>query len=253
MKVVIIEDELLTAEDLQDELKVINPNIGIVATLATIEEAVDFLKKRQDFDLIFSDIQLGDGQSFEIFKQVKVKAPIIFCTAYNQYALEAFKTNGIDYILKPFDKKSIAKALEKHSVLKENFQEKTPDYQTIPPQNPFSKNTTLQSLLVHQADKIIPIQVNSIAIVQLKHQALHIHTLDGQAFVIFQSLDELEHKIGQSFYRVNRQFLVNRKVISSASQYFGRKLLLHLSIPYEEQLIISRERTPHFLAWLSEH
>jgi two-component system, LytTR family, response regulator LytT len=253
MRVIIIEDELLTAEDLCDDLKSLDVNIQILAILPTVKESVQYLTLHQDYDLIFSDIQLGDGQSFEIFKQVKVTAPIIFCTAFNQYALEAFKTNGIDYILKPFDKNSIAQALQKHKTLKENFKPATPNYQQIVSLLTPQKSSTLQSLLVHQADKIIPILANNIAIIQLKHQALHIHTFEGQEYIIFQSLDEIESKISPSFYRVNRQFLVNRRVITSASQYFGRKLLLHLSIPFEEQLIVSREKTPHFLAWLTEN
>ena len=117
MKVVIIEDEIFTAEDLRDDLQAINPAIEVLAILPTVKESIQYFSKNYDYDLIFSDIQLGDGQSFEIFKQVSVAAPIIFCTAYNQYALEAFKANGIDYILKPFDKNSIAQALNKYQIL----------------------------------------------------------------------------------------------------------------------------------------
>ena len=113
MKIVVIEDERISADDLIKNLLAVKPNYTIVKLLTSISEALVFFQQQPEVDLIFSDIQLGDGSSFDIFKQVKMNVPIIFCTAYNEYALEAFKANGIDYILKPFSKAEIKKAIEK--------------------------------------------------------------------------------------------------------------------------------------------
>lgn len=252
MKIIIIEDEIFTAEDLRDDLQAINPAIEVLAILPTVKESIQYFSKNHDYDLIFSDIQLGDGQSFEIFKQVSVAAPIIFCTAYNQYALEAFKANGIDYILKPFDKNSIVQALNKYQILKEKLQSPAVNYENIlallKPQS-----NHIQSLIVHQADKIIPLSLSEIALIYLKNQVIHLHTFAGKEYHIYQTLDELEQKLNPQFYRVNRQFLVNRKAINDVSQYFGRKLLLNLSFNFPEQLTISKEKTTHFLEWLAEN
>lgn len=252
MKVIIIEDEIFTAEDLRDDLQAINPAIEVLAILPTVKESIQYFSQNHDYDLIFSDIQLGDGQSFDIFKQVSVAAPIVFCTAYNQYALDAFKVNGIDYILKPFDKNSIAEALNRHQFLKEKLQSSAVNYENIlallKPQT-----NRVQSLIVHQADKIFPLSVAEIALVFLKNQIIHLHTFAGKEYHIYQILDELEQKLHPQFYRVNRQFLVNRKAINDVSQYFGRKLLLNLSINFSEQLTITKEKRSHFLDWLAKN
>ena len=252
MKIVIIEDEILTAEELRHDLTSLNVGIEVTAILPTVTQSIEYFSTNVDYDLIFSDIQLGDGYSFEIFKKVSVNSPIIFCTAYNQYALEAFMNNGIDYILKPFDKISIAQSLEKYRLLKEKFS---------PPQIDYSKLSALllpklnkiQSLLVHQGDKILPISVVNVALLQLKNQVVYLHTLEGSHYPIFQSLEELENKLAPEFYRINRQFIINRKVIKDVSKYFGRKFLVNLTLPFSEQLIIGREKTAHFMEWLSEN
>jgi DNA-binding LytR/AlgR family response regulator len=252
MKIVIIEDEILTAEDLRHVLQSLNSGIVVTAVLPTVSQSIDYFSTNADYDLIFSDIQLGDGYSFEIFKKVSVNSPIIFCTAYNQYALEAFENNGIDYILKPFDKISIAQSLEKHRLLREKFRTPQIDYSKLS-DSLLPKVTKIQSLLVHQGDKILPIPVANIGLFQLKNQVVQLHTMEGSYFTIFQSLEELENKLASEFYRINRQFIVNRKAIKYVSRHFGRKLLVNLTLPFSEQLIVGKERTSHFMEWLSEN
>jgi len=117
MRILIIEDENIAANDLVEIIKKVKPTVSFIKVLTSVDEAILFLKENSDFDLIFSDIQLGDGICFEIFEQVKISVPIVFCTAYNQYMLNAFKTNGIDYILKPFDAIQIEKASQKFEML----------------------------------------------------------------------------------------------------------------------------------------
>jgi two-component system response regulator LytT len=252
MKIVIIEDEILTAEDLRHHLQSLNYGIEVTVILPTVSQSIEYFSTNVDYHLIFSDIQLGDGYSFEIFKKVSVNSPIIFCTAYNQYALEAFENNGIDYILKPFDKISIAHSLEKYRLLKEKFSAPQIDYSNLSA-SLLPKVTKIQSLLVHQGDKILPIPVVNIGLLQLKNQVVQLYTLEGSQFPVFQSLEELENKLASEFYRINRQFIVNRKAIKDVSRHFGRKLLINLTIPFSEPLIVGKERTTHFMEWLSEN
>jgi two-component system, LytTR family, response regulator LytT len=252
MKIVIIEDEILTAEDLRHDLQSLNYGIEVTVILPTVSQSIEYFSTNVDYNLIFSDIQLGDGYSFEIFKKVSVNSPIIFCTAYNQYALEAFENNGIDYILKPFDKISIAHSLEKYRLLKEKFSTPQIDYSNLSA-SLLPKVTKIQSLLVHQGDKILPIPVVNIGLLQLKNQVVQLYTLEGSQFPVFQSLEELENKLPSEFYRINRQFIVNRKAIKDVSRHFGRKLLINLTLPFSEPLIVGKERTTHFMEWLSEN
>jgi DNA-binding LytR/AlgR family response regulator len=252
MKIVIIEDEILTAEDLRHDLQSLNYGIEVTAILPTVSQSIEYFSTNVDYDLIFSDVQLGDGYSFEIFKKISVNSPIIFCTAFNKYALEAFENNGIDYILKPFDKKSIAHSLEKYRLLKGKFSSPQFDYSKLSALL-LPKVTKNQSLLVHQSDKIFPIPVANIGLLQLKNQVVQLHTLEGSHFPIFQSMEELENKLAPEFYRINRQFIVNRKAIKDVSKHFGRKLLINLTLPFSEQLIVSKEKTAHFMEWLAEN
>jgi DNA-binding LytR/AlgR family response regulator len=252
MKIVIIEDEILTAEDLRHDLTSLNCGIEVTAILPTVTQSIEYFSTNFDYNLIFSDIRLADGYSFEIFKKVSVNSPIIFCTAYNQYALEAFINNGIDYIMKPFDKISIAQSLEKYRLLKEKLSAPQFDYTKLSALL-LPKINKIQSLIVHQGDKIFPIAVVNIGLFQLKNQVVELHTLEGSHFPIFQSLEELENKLAPEFYRINRQFIINRKAIKDVSRHFGRKLLINLVIPFSEQLIISKEKMAHFMEWLADN
>jgi DNA-binding LytR/AlgR family response regulator len=252
MKIVIIEDEILTAEDLRYVLQSLNSGIVVTAILPTVTQSIEYFSTNADYDLIFSDIQLGDGYSFEIFKKVSVNSPIIFCTAYNQYALEAFENNAIDYILKPFEKIRIVQSLEKYHLLKEKFSAPQIDYSKLSALL-LPKMNKIKSLIVHQGEKIFPIPVVNIGLLQLKNQVVHLHTFKGSHYPIFQSLEELENKLAPEFYRINRQFIVNRKAITDVSRYFGRKLLINLTLPFSEQLIIGKEKTAHFMEWLSDN
>jgi two-component system response regulator LytT len=252
MKIVIIEDEILTAKNLIHDLTSLNFGIEVNAILPTVTQSIEYFSTNVDHNLIFSDIRLGDGYSFEIFKKVSLKSPIIFCTAYNQYALEAFKSNGIDYILKPFNKISIAQSLEKYRLLKENFSAPQIDYGKLSALL-LPKLNKNQSLIVHQGDKILPIPVENIGLFQLKNKVVQLHTLEGRYFPISQSMEELEYKLAPEFYRIDRQFIVNRKVIKDVSRYFERRLLINLILPFSEQLIIRKEKTAHFVEWLAEN
>lgn len=250
MKVVIIEDEALMARDLSDMLQQSPGQVEVSRILSSVSEAIGYLNQHPSPDLIFSDIQLGDGLSFDIFRQVDTDCPVIFCTAYNEFALEAFRNKGIDYVLKPFTRKTIREALEKYEVLKDSFTrnagrftELTAAGQTFPP-------TPKTSLLVNWKDKIIPVRIADIALFTIEYKMTQLVTFDNQRYYLNQTLEELEEICGAGFYRANRQFLVNKESIQEALQYFARKLVLKLKVTGDYQVVISKNRVPEFLEWL---
>lgn len=251
MKIVIIEDELLTAEDLQNTIVEVESNAVIVAILSSVSEAISYFQKNEIPDLIFSDIQLGDGLSFEIFKKINITTPVIFCTAFDEYALNAFKTNGIDYILKPYDKATIEEAINTYKKLETNFAKKTAPYESII--NLFENINTKKkqvSILVNYKDKIIPIRMVDIAMFYIELDITHLLTFEQKQYSINKSIEDLEKICGNDFYRLNRQVLIHRKSIKDVSPYFSRKLVVSLVFPFNEQLIVSKLKSKDFLNWL---
>jgi two-component system, LytTR family, response regulator LytT len=250
-KIVIIEDEKFTAIDLADTLKRIDCNIEIVTILSSVEQALSFFRAENEFDLVFSDIQLPDGLSFDVFKSVKIKVPVIFCTAYDKYALEAFNANGIDYLLKPFNKASVSKALDKYMALKTNF--KTPEsnldklIQKLGQQ--FAQKSN--SIIMYQGDKILPIEINQIALFFIENDYVFALTFESKKHILTQTLEELENLCGIDFFRANRQYLVNRKAVKDASKYFNRKIIINLNINFPEQVLVGKLKTTSFLHWLT--
>jgi two-component system, LytTR family, response regulator LytT len=253
MKILIIEDEKLTAKDLAKTLVAIDSEIEIVKMIHSVEEAIDFFKTKPDIDLIFSDIELGDGLSFEIFEKLKITTPIIFCTAYNQYALEAFKTVGIDYILKPFSKQSIENAILKYQNLREKLSNPNEDYSKLLEILKQKINPQTQSIIIHQGDKIIPLNTKDIALFFIEDDLVFAYTFDGKKSNISQSMDNLEKQFPIDFFRANRQFLVNRKAVKDASHYFSRKILINLNILFTEQIIVGKLKTTAFSNWLTSN
>jgi two-component system response regulator LytT len=251
MNVVIIEDEVLSGEDLADIINQMHENITILTILHSVKESIAYLRGRPDVDLIFSDIQLGDGLSFEIFKAVQVEAPIIFCTAFNEYALEAFKTNSIDYILKPFQNKAVIQAINKYYQLKKYFAPVAFDYDSLIQVLARNKNE-LSSILVYYKDKILPVRLTEIALFYIDKETTRLLCFDKRTFIVDQPLDQLEQNCGDQFFRINRQYLVNRKVITDATHYFPRKYVVNISMDFKETIVVSKNRTTAFLHWLTK-
>ncbi|MES2132309.1 MAG: LytTR family DNA-binding domain-containing protein [Bacteroidota bacterium] len=250
MKVVIIEDERLTANDLIQTIKHADKNCEIVAVLKSVNEGLTYFKTNESPDLIFSDIQLGDGLSFEILQNLHT--PVIFCTAYDEYALNAFKVNGIEYILKPFTTASVTAALLKFKNLTQNKHEEiNRQYESIRQLFSDSKVSRASSLLIHYKDTIFPIKFEEVALFHLENDIVYLMTFDKKTYYPGKSLDELEEISGDDFFRANRQYLVNRKSILNASSHFSRKLSLHVSVPVKENITISKEKAGLFLKWLA--
>jgi two-component system, LytTR family, response regulator LytT len=251
MKIVIIEDEKLTADDLVETIIKIVPDAKIISVLHSVSTAISWFLKNEDPDLIFSDIQLGDGLSFEIFKKISTTAPVIFCTAYDEYALKAFDANGIDYILKPFDESTIEAAFNKYNNLKNKFSENGPTLDKIIRLFENKKKHTQSSILVYHKDKIVPVRLEDIALFYIENENTHLITFDQKSYTINKTIEEMEKISSIDFFRVNRQFLVNRMAVKEASQYFARKLSLTLTIPFNETITVSKLKVPEFLNWLS--
>ncbi len=253
MKIVIVEDEKLIAKDLAQTILSIELNAEIVKILYSVEEAIIFFQTNPKPDLIFSDIELGDGLSFKIYQTIDHQPPIVFCTAFNEYALEAFKTASIDYLLKPFSKASVAKALEKYQKLKSTFSSPSPDFQELLKllgKNLPSKN---QSVLVYQADKIIPIQEKQVALFFVENDNVYAYTFDQKKLLVDEKMESLEASFSPQFFRANRQFLINRKAIKDAANSFNRKITVNLIIPFKEPILVGKLKVTEFLEWLKNH
>ena len=252
MRIVIIEDEQLTATDLAETIGRLMPEAEIIAMLRSIKESVVFLNREKHIDLIFSDIELGDGLSFEIFSSTVVTAPVIFCTAYDEYALNAFKANGIDYILKPFTDESVGESLNKFLALKRTLGHSVMQYEEMVRVFRSAKPFETGSILVHHKDKIIPITISSVAFFQLRNAVVHLTTFEQKTYLLNKNLEDLERLTGQLFFRVNRQFLINRKAVTDVSSYLARKISVKLSVPVSEIITVSKEKVSSFMSWLEQ-
>lgn len=251
LKVLIIEDERLTALDLAETLRRIDDDIEVVAILPSVQKSLEFFQNPVKVDLIFSDIQLPDGLSFDIFRNSSIQAPVIFCTAYDQYALEAFDVNGIDYLLKPFSKASVSKALDKYQVLKSRFSDSNSSQLDLINQISKQLNQKSTSVIVHKGDKIIPLKYDEIALFYLEDNYVFALSFDQKKHILSYTLEELESTCGVAFFRANRQYLVNRKAIKEAERYLNRKILIHLNIQHPGQILVGKLKTSAFLNWIT--
>jgi two-component system response regulator LytT len=250
MKVFIIEDEAKAAKELERILVSLDKTIEIAGIVDSVEASISFLSQHPSPDLIFCDIQLADSICFEIFNQVKVISPIVFCTAFDEYMMEAFDTNAISYILKPINVKKIGTALNKFRDMKSFFE---PEQNLIKIQHVATelKMAYKSSLLVTRADKIVPVAVSNIAFLYLDKTIVNITTLKNDHYFFASSLDEVERVLDPSvFYRANRQYIINRKVILNAEHYFSRRFSVKLSIETPETIVISKAKASDFLQWL---
>lgn len=250
MNITIIEDELRTARSLENIVKELKPSAKITGPYQSIEEAVSELSSGTQPDLIFMDIQLADGLSFDIFKSVAISCPVVFCTAFDEYSLEAFKSNGVDYVLKPFSKEDIARAMGKVDDLKNFFQQNTtPNLDEL--LNQIVKPAEKTSFLVFKHQKYTTVQISQIAFFYISNEATSIMCFDGQEFSLNQSLEQVASQVSQKqFFRVNRQYLVNFSAIKEIEHYFLRKLYVKLLIDTPEKLLINKEKSAAFLSWM---
>jgi DNA-binding LytR/AlgR family response regulator len=249
MNVLIIEDEAPAFRRLQRVLEELRPNIQILEVIDTVEHSIKWLRTHKEPDLIFMDIQLADGISFEIFEQIDVKTPVIFTTAYSEYTLKAFKVNSIDYLLKPIDKELLQKSIEKWENLKEVYNG-TDLKEIIKSIKPESKEFK-KRFLVKNSSKLLSIKTNEIAYFYTENGIVYIKTIKENKFHIDTKLDLIQEQIDpQQFYRLNRQFIVNLDSIVSSHPYDKGKIMVEITPKTELPIIVSRDKASDFKKWL---
>jgi two-component system, LytTR family, response regulator LytT len=251
MKIVIIEDEKITARDLKRTIHTVEPDIEVAALLHSVEDAVEYFKTNTDADLIFSDIQLGDGLSFDIFKRTDNGIPVVFCTAYDTYFQEAFQATGIDYVLKPFTADSIGRALGKYKQLEKRFSQNKDDYKSLLGLLESKLYPPKTAVIIRHREKIIPLNFANIAVLFIDNGCTYACTFTQEKFLITENLEDLEKSFAPHFFRANRQYLVNRKAVKDASHFFNRKIVVNLTIPFKGQILIGKLKAALFVEWLS--
>jgi len=254
MKVLVIEDEIKTAKALGRMIVAVQPEATVVQYIESVSMAVGYLSENPTPDIIFMDIQLADGNCFEIFGQVSIKVPVVFCTAFDEYAIEAFKSNGVDYILKPFEKKDIESAFEKIKRLKNFFQHSpSPDQQLEDILANLTTGRGKTNFLVFSNNKYSNIPIDQIACFYSQFGSTVLVTSDQKEYSIPQSLDEVGQLVSAAqFFRINRQYLINFSAIVEVEHYFSRKLLVSLKITTPEKLLVTKDKSSRFLQWLEE-
>lgn len=250
MNTVIIEDEEFAAEALEAQILMLRPKTNIIRVLSSIQEAVVWLKANPSPDLIFCDIHLSDGNSFEIFAQVKPNCPIIFTTAYNQYAIEAFKVNSIDYLLKPLRRDDLQRALVKYEQLQATPTMELQKVQDFLTRQAKEKETKTR-FMVKSGQKIKVIAVADIAYFKAEEGVVLLITHNNKRFVVNYTLDQLEDQLDEHvFFKANRQLLVNIKAVAEVHPYFKGRLQLRLEPPVSEDPVVSSNKTAAFKSWL---
>ncbi|WP_437397792.1 LytR/AlgR family response regulator transcription factor [Flagellimonas lutimaris] len=255
INIAIIEDEPAIARNLEFTLKELNPEIQVLNKMDSVKSSVDWLQENMDAcDLLFMDIRLTDGLSFDIFKTIKPSVPVIFITAYDHYALEAFKVNGLDYILKPFERDEVANALQKFrdargikSTGNDKIQELLNYLQTN------ENKSYREAYLVHFQNKLIPLPVEKIHWFFTEQEVVYAHTSDGKKYIIDSTLDKILAEISPKlFYRANRQFIVQRWAVKDIDFYFNGRLIINVESRPHEKIIVSKAKAPEFKKWLDE-
>ncbi|MEM7552229.1 MAG: LytTR family DNA-binding domain-containing protein [Bacteroidota bacterium] len=249
LNVIIVEDEFGAANNLKLLLQEVAPEIKIMDILPSIEEVVAWMDKNNHPDLAFFDIELEDGLSFEIFKKTTIKFPVIFTTAYNDYAIAAFKVHSIDYLLKPIKEEDLLFSIQKFR----EFHDSNTSIETIESILRTVSQKSNTSFLVHFRDKMIPLAATDVAFFHIKGGLVHATSFKGQVYPIDHSLDELEETLNsKEFFRANRQFIINKKAIEDIEFYFNGRLSINLKIEQEDMILVSKARVPIFKNWMTK-
>ncbi len=250
MNIIIIEDEKPAARLLQRKVEKLG--LKVTKMLHSVEESIAWFRNNSHPDLIFLDIQLSDGLSFELFEQIEIKSAVIFTTAYDEYALRAFKLNSIDYLLKPIDEDELSTAISK---FKNQFQKNTIsslDFEAIKRMlvNPVEKEyKTRFSVKIGQQIKVI--SIDEIECFYSENKGTYIHTLDNRNYLTDVTLEVLETEINpKDFYRVSRKFIISLKAIKEIQMYSNSRLKISLTSYSEDEIIVARERVSEFKNWI---
>jgi DNA-binding LytR/AlgR family response regulator len=248
MNIILLEDETRAANRLERLIRKLAPEMQLLAKIESVSEAICFLSENQDISLIFADVQLADGLSFEIFEKVKINCPIIFTTAYDQYAIEAFKTNGIDYLLKPIEEERLNQAIEKHKKLS------TPSFdfeKLIKLTNAKAMNTYKSRFMIKVGDKIKSIPIHEIKAFYSYQKATYLLTNTNRNYIVDFSLDQLEMVLDPSlFFKINRKYILPLKSCNDILAWSNSRLKLTIDGLDDPEIVVARERVQDFKKWL---
>jgi DNA-binding LytR/AlgR family response regulator len=249
MNVLIVEDEKLAADELEELIYQYNPNIKVAAKLDSVEATVNWLSEFS-VDLIFMDIHLSDDNSFTIFEKIDIKTPVIFVTAYDEYALQAFSINSIDYLLKPIDFDKLAAALTKMESLKKEF---SPDFSNLVTAFRNRDLAYQKRFLVHSGDKILSIPDTDVAYFLAHQRYIVLYTLDNQQYVIDYTLERLEQILDpHHFFRINRKFILCFAAIKAMFPYSKGRIKIDITPEPKEEVVVSVDKATKFKQWLNE-
>lgn len=239
MRILIVEDEPKTARLLREFILEADADNTVLAICDSIKATVAWLEgPGARPDLIFMDIHLADGISFEVFRKTRVESPVVFCTAFEEYTLQAFKSGGIDYILKPFRKEDIDAVFAKVGQLKRSLASTVGEL-------------VYNSFLVKYRDKMYPVAIKDIALIAFEQEIAYLYTFDGEKHPLFKGIDEVDAALDRSrFFRINRQMIVCRDAIKEVTPYFNRKVLVHVPVTPVEKPVVSRLKVSDFLSWI---
>lgn len=249
MKAVIIEDEAIASRRLEKLIEEVSSDINIIATLSSVESGLKWFENNSLPDLIFLDIQLNDGYGFDILDSLENHPPIIFTTAYNEYAIRGFKYNGLDYLLKPIDKKELQRALEKYRLSpypnKEIVEPKIQDFKNL-----FQKQYK-HRFMVKVGNHFSTFNVKDIAFFKSENGTICLTTFDGKTYPVEYTIDQLEEILSPiDFFRINRKYMVALSSVKEIHNYFNSRLLLKLHPAQTDEVIVARERCTDFKMWL---
>jgi two-component system, LytTR family, response regulator LytT len=259
MKILIVEDEELAVKKIRKTLAGVEPDAEVVAVTDSILSTVNWLEENPAPDLILMDIELSDGQSFEIFNQTTIKSPVIFTTSYDEYALKAFKVNSIDYLLKPIQKEDLEAALQKLKQMKELYKtEETKSDVSIDNlvkelQQKLQPKDYRKRFLVKHAQKLVSIEVEEIAYFFSDGRLNFFKTYDNRKFVVDYTMDELEDMLDpDKYFRISRSFYISVNSVDQIHDYFGNRLMLMLKPAVDKESIVSREKVTDFKKWMGK-
>ena len=241
----------MAAKTLKKLLLEVSPGVEIVGVLESIEDSVDWIASHPMPDLMFMDIHLADGSSFAIFEKVNITCPVIFTTAYDEYALKAFEVNSIDYLLKPISKEALEHALNKFYSLSEK---RVNVGQLDKLMSQLGEKKRYRScFLLPERDKLVPVLVNSIVYIFIDAKTVKIVTTSGKVYYMNHTLDDIMSELDPwVFFRANRQFIVSRDSIKDVSVWFGNKLAINLNVEVPEKIIVSKARVSEFKNWFTD-
>ncbi|HET9747206.1 MAG TPA: LytTR family DNA-binding domain-containing protein [Chitinophagaceae bacterium] len=250
LNTIIIEDERPSRESLLHALSRISADVNLMATITSVEEGISYLGQSKDADIIFSDVQLPDGLSFEIFRHCVANSPVIFVTAYDEFMLNAFEHNGIDYLLKPVDEKELDKALKKYNMLQHHFAGKTDIGRLV---SPFLQPRKTR-IVVKKGIENIALPFEDIVLFFTENKVVYVIDKCGRKYLSDKNLSDLEIELDKNkFFRANRQYIVNINYIRSFKPYEKVKLQIDLAASdINHAIIVSQETAPAFRKWVYE-